>query len=438
MRGATAHVSRLLTASSLQRYAICSASAVLPQVQSVSEAATRGTWLHRFAEEVPKLGREEALANVPDEYRAAAECIEVAALPLDAMRYAQEVTFAYDVVTGVAREVGRGLTREQAYANLAPAEIGGTADVVGISEDGLTVIIFDFKFGHSPIAKAAANWQIRFLVMAAARAYGAIQGRGALIHVKTNGLPFYDAAAFDAFEVALIAHETAGLYERAARAEQAHRAGEVPPCTTGEHCRYCPSLAYCPAQTSLVRTVVGELEAGDLDRPLTVATAAEAWQRVKAIEAWAKRAKAVLVTYAAGNPIPLPGGLVLGSVTEAANERVDGATARAVLLDLEGGAEGAIYFASWVTGSDPTPALDALAGWAFADQACEFSTSKTAIEKALRPVAQSLGLTFAAVNRAALGAVRAAGAMSRPTVTTVKEHVPSERAAIEVAELLAS
>jgi hypothetical protein len=420
---------RLISASSLGRVAVCPASAVLPSVDSVGEAARRGTILHAYLENVPSMGREEALALVDEEYRAAAEVIDLEALPIDGTRWAQEVAFAFDVTTGRARELGRSRGRD--YGTRRDTEVVGTADVIGLSRDGSMALVLDHKFGASPIAKASRNYQLKFLALAATRAYGATDARVALIHIPPSGLPWYDSATFDAFDLAVFAQELRRIVDRVAFAERSVHAGEPPLATTGEHCKWCPCLPYCPAQTALVRTVVGELE-GQWERPVTPEDAARVYEKVKAAKAVLARLENALYTYAAANPIPLANGIVFGSVTEESNESVDGPTARAALLDLESGAESAIYLAAWLQGSDPTEALDVLARWAFADRACDFSTSKAAIQKAMRPVARSLDLTFAQVNRAALGAVRAAGAMSRSIHTSIKEHVPDKRTAIEI------
>jgi hypothetical protein len=405
-----AKLPRLLTASSLGRYAVCPASAVLPRVESVPhERTTRGSVIHRCLELVAQVGREEALAEVPDEYRAACEAIDLDALPLDGMRWAQEVSFAYDVATGRARVIGHGLSREEAYQGLAPTEVTGTADSVGISADGLTVYVTDYKTGRTEIARAAINWQLRFLALASTRAYGAVHARVALIHIPDSGLPWYDPASFDAWEVDGVALELRRLWDRVAFAAASVAAGEPPLCTTGDLCRWCPSLPYCPAQTALVRQVARDVEEGrDLAGALTPATAAAAWERVKSIKAAVKRAESAIYTFAAGSPIPLPGGLVLGPV-ETTREEVDGAVARAVLGELH--------------------------GWDVADRACEFSTSKAAIERALRGVAATTGKKITHLKRDALEAIGEARGITRKTTTTIKEHVPSDRAALEIAEL---
>jgi RecB family exonuclease len=401
-------VSTRLSASQLQRVAVCPASAVLPRVDSVNAAAARGTALHSYLEAVPVVGRDEALASVPDEYRAACEALDLEALPVCAVRYAAEVAFALDPRTGAARELGRSMGRD--YSGAKGHEIVGTADVVGLSEDGSTLAVLDYKTGRgADLAKAERNWQLRFLALAGCRTYGATSAHVALVHVHENGTAHYDSAVFDAFDLAVIAHDLARLANRVAFAERSVRAGEPPLATTGEHCKWCPCLPYCPAQTALVRTVAGEID--EWDRPVTPADAARAYERVKALKAALARVERNLYTYAAGTPIPLPNGLVLGQV-ETTREEVDGEIARRVLAELH--------------------------GQDVADRACEWSTSKAAIERALRPVAASTEQKITHLKKSALAAIAAAGGITRNTTTSVREHAPDNRAAAQVAADMAA
>jgi hypothetical protein len=390
---------RLLTASSLQRYAMCAASAVLPRVESAPhERTVRGSAIHSFLEAVPVVGREEALATVPEEWRAACALIDLDALPLDGAKVAQEVTYAFNVATGKARELGRSLGRD--YRGTCKAtEIVGTADVVGLSADGTAVYVDDFKTGRSELARAAVNWQLRMLALAACRTYGARRAHVSLIHIEDNGTAWADRASFDAFDLDVIAADLRALVARVREAAEAVAAGASPTCTTSDLCRWCPSLTYCPAQTALVRTVIGELDtdpAGGFATPVTVEQASTAWERLKSIKAAIKRAEQALYTYAAAHPIPLPGGMVLGPV-ETSREDVDGEIARRVLAEIHG-AE-------------------------VAERACDWSTSKAAIERALRPLAtKERKITH--LKRDALAAIAEAGGVRRNVTTSIREHVP--------------
>jgi hypothetical protein len=78
--------------------------------------------------------------------------------------------------------------------------------------------------------------------------------------------------------------------------------------------RYCKSLVYCPAQTSLVRRLAGETDvvAQDILAELTPGRASQAWQRLKVVEEVVGRVREALYAYAREQPISLPGGTVVG------------------------------------------------------------------------------------------------------------------------------
>jgi hypothetical protein len=76
--------------------------------------------------------------------------------------------------------------------------------------------------------------------------------------------------------------------------------------------------------------------------------------------------------------------------------------------------------------------LAELHGQDVADRACEWSTSKAAIERALRPVAASTEQKITHLKKSALAAIAAAGGITRNTTTSVREHAPDTRAAKEI------
>lgn len=70
------------TGSSIYRAMHCPASCALPQVAITSDDAAQGTALHKYLELVAQIGAEKALAEVPEQYRADAEAIQLEGLPL--------------------------------------------------------------------------------------------------------------------------------------------------------------------------------------------------------------------------------------------------------------------------------------------------------------------------------------------------------------------
>jgi hypothetical protein len=170
----------------------------------------------------------------------------------------------------------------------------------------------------------------------------------------------------------------------------------------GEHCRYCPSLAYCPAQTAMVRRMAVEPEkvGADIRALLTPETAGRAYERLRAVKAVLREVESALHAYASQTPIPLSDGSVWGPVTTD-REELDAKVAYRVLSELH----------------DP----------GVAHGACDLETSKAGVKRALREVAElrkAAGekVTLAGLEREALEAIREAGGVRLKSRTEFKEH----------------
>jgi hypothetical protein len=151
----------------------------------------------------------------------------------------------------------------------------------------------------------------------------------------------------------------------------------------------------CPATMSLVRAALTTPEQlAQAIGPLSDEQVADVYSRAKPMLEVLKALIAQIYARATHQPIPLGDGLVLGPV-ETTRESVDGAKARLVLTTLYG------------------PEV--------ADASCEVSTSKAAIERALKPLAVERGAKYAPLEREAMGALRAAGAVETKTTIAVKE-----------------
>lgn len=408
---------RLLTASSLERYFACAASAVLPRVESAPHPRTvRGSVIHRYLERVAQLvraglslaaARSEALDETEEEYRAACEVIDLDSLPIDGMRWAQEVSFAFDVATGKARVIGHGLSREEAYSDAGPTEITGTADSVGISADGLTVLLTDYKTGLGDVTPAARNAQLRFLSLAASRAYGAVHARVALIKVKDDGLAYYDPASFDAFEVDGVALDLAALWDRVSAAVANPEAAE----RTGEYCKHCPSRTYCHARTAAVRVAVGEIEESRPRLAVTPENILRAWDLATLLEGYAEDLKRDCKSIFEAEPVKLANGLVFGP-KRYPRDTLDGPIAKKVLA--------------------------ARFGDEVADRCAKWSVSKESVKRGVRAVTERTGEKFSHLLREVLAEIDAAGGVIHGSYTRVEPHAPDNQASIKVADEVAA
>lgn len=320
----------LMTGSGVERHALCPASAVLPRVETISDDAERGKAIHAFLEAVNRDGREKALAAVPDDLRAACEALDTSRLPTDPARFAAEVAFAYDTVSGKARELGRGIGRRY---DVAPTEIAGTADVIALLDDD-GVYVSDFKSGWSRRTAAKDSLQLRFYALAAARAYGRTRAVVQVIRVFEDGETWTDEATLDAFDLDAFALDLGALASQIEGDRKLYAEGVEPQQVEGSHCRWCPAFARCPAKAALL--------AGPPSLEITPEGAAAAYAKLRLYKEAVERAESILKDYARQHPIPLPDGQVYG-VRYDATRSIDGKVAASTLRDLLGpAAEAAI------------------------------------------------------------------------------------------------
>lgn len=392
---------RAITMSRLPIVVPCPSSWALPHVTTEAGApAKRGSAIHAFLAAVSEIGREKALASVPEEYQDACEAIDTERLPT---HLAPEVAFLLDLETGEAEELGRDIDRRYP-ADLGPMQIVGTADLVGIDEGSDAVVVYDYKTGWAAQEEAGLHWQIKSLALAAARAYGQSAARIGIIRVPETGRPSYDVAELDAFDLDAIEAELRRTLEKVAQAREAVEAGRTPDVHMGSHCRHCPAAYSCPGQVGLLRAVAVSPDVAEpaLDE-LTPELAAEAYRRSQRIEEMLKRLRAQLEGVATRAPIPLGNGRELGPVTMR-REKLFADVALPILREHYG--EGV------------------------AKSAVELTTSKSAIRDALRPYAKRIDAKITHLEKEALELIRAADGVQVTESTRIAERkIQKEEAA---------
>lgn len=360
------------TASGLGRAMRCGASLHLPVVESTSAAADRGTWRHRFLELVGQVGAAEALAQIPDEHRDAC-----AALPLDELptHLAAEVAFAYDVATGKAREIGRGVGRQ--YGDLGPFELAGTADVVGLGDDQVAVI--DWK-SIGAQDRARDSVQLRFLALAASRVYGRPAASVQIVRLGDLGEVYRSRHSYDELDLDAFAVELREWFARAGRPDAR--------LVEGDHCTYCPSFVHCPAKARLLQLAAG---GADPAAPffagggLTRANVGAAYVLAESLRGIAKeldrRIRGALNEL---GPCPMPDGRELRLVLTEGQERVSGEKALGTLAELYG------------------------------DGVAEMAVERHATKKSIREALRKAGISpLAPAEREVLARLRAAGGITR-------------------------
>lgn len=382
-----------LTASGLGRAEQCIASTVLPQTRNVGDRyATRGTVFHAFLADVNAHGREKALELAPAQWREQLALVELDGLPVDPAAYAAEVAFAYCSATDTARELGRGLSREEAYALARPEEdIVGTCDVVGLTET--SVVLPDYKSGWTDYGPLEDFLQLLAYAVMAARAYGKDEAEIGLIRIREDGSSYWQKATLDAFALDEAAARLRGLSERVAAARALGTSSAV---VEGEHCKHCSAFAYCPAKARLVG-MAAQVE--DLAEPLTAESAAAAWERIDLVRKLFDRVEKVLKEYASESPFTLSDGKIVGPIDHPIPE-----------IDAE----------------KAEPLLESRYGLVFRMEAVEVTkkVSKASIDQAVRSVlmASDPRLKLGKTNEAIWDELVAAGAARTRITNPVRPH----------------
>jgi CRISPR/Cas system-associated exonuclease Cas4 (RecB family) len=336
---------------------------VLPQVRTESPAASRGIAVHAYLADVVERGQDVALASVPDEHYDSCASIDLSRLPIASGKWSAEVRYEHAGVTGIA-------------------------DLVGLA-DG-RAIVADWKTGDN-VEPAGQNWQLRFLALAICRKHGLSAATVAIIYLRPTG-PWMDVAELDAMDLDAIEGELADVLAKV----EAAKAAEVPNVAEGSHCTYCPAYVHCPAKRALALALgSGDEVAEQVSAlPLTPARVASAWHRLQAAKKLLSHVEAACCAAAKEfGPIDLGDGKELREV-ESTREDIDGAAAYGVLLKLHGNEAAA--------------------------SACEMSTSKAAIRRALKVISDESGEPLAGMERAALGAIREAGGTTSKITRSVR------------------
>lgn len=310
----------LPSASSLERAHACPASQVLPHYRSAgSHWASRGEAIHRFLVRVAEVGRDAALEEVESEFREICEAIDVAALPVSTPgAYAFEVGVAWDLASDTARELGRNITREQAYEQVGPTEVVGTMDVVGLAED--SVVVMDYKTGFRHFGPLEENFQLMFYALATARAFKKDSAHLAIIRLDENGRPFFLRGEVGLWELDAFAARLRELDSTIADLKDRYRDGQELFPVTGDHCQFCPAVANCPAWMRLAKAMTSP----DANAPQLPDLSAETAPLY--IEAVARGKRVLdkiekgLKLYAEQHPVDLGGGWRYGPHPHPVNE----------------------------------------------------------------------------------------------------------------------
>lgn len=247
----------LTSGSGFERLALCPASAALPHAHHETVYTERGTAIHAFLEDVSKVGRDEALAAVPDEWRPTCEAIDLTGLDVQ-LQLAAEVAFAYNVETGKVRELGRGAGRK--YDDVTEDELPTTLDVVGVR--------YLPTIRRGLLADYKAGWQTRRLrvhtlpqmdvgALVMMRAFDLDVVDRHLIHVAEDTAPWVQRDTVERWEMDLFEDKVRTVWRAAKELRAELRTNLMPrDFNTGAWCEMCPAREWCPAQTAMLRSLL--------------------------------------------------------------------------------------------------------------------------------------------------------------------------------------
>jgi hypothetical protein len=363
----------VITASALPRLLNCPASAALPRAETVS------VWADVGHEEHAELAAMTLAGDLPPR-------LAEFSPPLPRV----EVKIAFDVATGTARILGDGVD-DRKYGDLAPFEIAGSIDVLGVEDDA--VVVLDWKTGQRDVEPAAINGQLRFYGLAAARALGLDR---AILRIVYTQRGTCDEAEMDTLDLAGFAADLESLHGRVTMLRaQAARGGALD-TREGSWCRHCASKPYCPSKSALLV----QIGRGDIaPASLSPEVARSACERVLAAEQLVDDAKKRLNAYVTEHgPIDLGDGKMYGRYVRPGNERVRGDIALRAIRE--------------VCGELVEP---------FEAEAIETTTSKAAIKRAAKAVGDP------SLERAVMGRIKALGGVSPAPDTMPIGEYPADK-----------
>lgn len=382
-----------ITGSRLPLASRCIGAVVLPVVHTTSDAAESGTGRHTYLRRVAAVGRDAALAEIPEgaDWRETCEAIDVDAIPSGQW----ETSFAYHPETDTARVLGTD--RDYSYANTD--EITGTADLIARTDDGAArPWLIDFK-GSEAVDAPAENLQLSFYALCHARVMGYDDIKVSICNIHNDGRLEWSHARFDGWDLETIASKVRMLWTRAQAARETYVTGGLTPdLAAGMHCRYCPAMPMCPAQVTLAYELVTARDEMTAETILALSDekAGEAWVKVAQYQQVLARIEAALRERALIKGLPLPGGAQL--VVQESTRRV---------LDVE----------------KTLPVLRGIVGER-ADTFVERSIASSVVETVSREVAKARGVTLKDVRNDLWSQLRGGGAVREQNYVQLRVKKP--------------
>lgn len=316
---------KLPTASSLSRVMACPASGVIPRVvEPAGDAAERGTAIHAFIATALTRGHDAAMSECPEQYENACRAIDFNVFP-EGVECEVALGYRPDDDTS-SRYV---LKSHRDYPDDGLFHV--TIDLVGM-RDAQTVWVADIKTGDHDAA--SDSWQLKLGALAACSLAGVTRAEVEFLKLTPAGTWLSDRHVLEAEDI----HSARRSLLALKRWLASYVPGTAVDYAVGDHCRYCPAIRVCPAQTALVRAFDEEITPLSLTGALAALTPEKlgsVYERLTRYEDVLKKVKDSLrAIVAATGPVPLPDGRSLDLVASSRRKARDGAVA--TLLELFG------------------------------------------------------------------------------------------------------
>jgi hypothetical protein len=277
-----------LGASTASRWMACPGSVRLTRdiPNITTDAAREGTAAHALA--------QLALENSQDPILWLGQKLEGWEVDTEMVEHVRD--FVAFVRERIALASEFGIEEKFSLAPLNPPEaMFGTTDVWTYDADARTLDVIDLKYGRGIVVEAVGNKQLRYYALGAALKLGA----GRQIE-KVRMTIFQPRAAHSdgpVREDEITIEELLGFAGELMDAAEATQDPNAP-LVAGDHCRFCPIAARCPAQQALAQQVAQVVFADmpistpPVPEALTVEQMAEMLPHLPTLEAWIKSMRA--------------------------------------------------------------------------------------------------------------------------------------------------
>jgi hypothetical protein len=360
------------TFSGTDRVLACPASAALPQAHSLdsSEDADWGNGVHKYLRDCAVVGLEAARKALPKRapWRSCCLALDPTGLWRKGEMVRAEWTLAYCEERQETIDYGTDLGRE--YPALGPGWVVGTID---LAVNSLVPHVYDYKTGHHP-PRASESGQLMLAALAVSRLLHRDTVVVGIVQIHEDGSHAVDEYTYEAWDLDEAREQVRAALRKVEAAKRLVVAGQLPNVTTGAHCKWCPAIHVCPAQTGLARRLVADaITPAERFATLAADDAGRAWeqlQRAKRLIEEIERALKARCDHDGGLPLPDGSRLQPQSVMR---ESIDSDRAVDVLAELWGRShadiralfetkitKGSLAEAAKFMGKDPDAALGAL------------------------------------------------------------------------------